>query len=958
MVDISITGAAPGDALLGHPGDEMLAGAGCGNLPTPLSSFVGRHQDTERALEALRGSRLVTLVGLGGVGKTRLAVRVATCSKATVDGTWFVDLAPVSDPELVVHAVASALSLREEPPQDLVHTVIGHLRLRHALIVLDNCEHLLPACARLADAIVRSCPDVAILATSRGPLGLTGEAVLKVCPLPVPDAGTSDPSAIARSEAVQLFLERTASLRPEFRFDDVGAPAVAEICRRLEGIPLAVELAAARMQALSPVEILANLEDRLGFLRNGDPAAPTRHHTLDAALGWSHELLSPEERALFGRLSVFSGTFSAEVVEHLGRAFLPGQDVVRLLESLVSKSLLVAEITSVGARFRLLETVRDFARRRLDEDERVAVREVHAGAYTDLAARAERGLLGGEQYAWLERLEIEYDNLRAALDWAVSGGHRVALRLAGSLIMFWRLRGRWNEGAQWLRRSLEKEQDRDRDLSLQARALWGLSVLTGLLGDTEGASSAGEASLALYGDLGDEEGSARAHNALALLWAVEHSPKSLVLAEQAVGEARRAEDAFSLAEALALAGQAQLLMGHADAARSLYEESLEVARSAGDLRAEAAALIGCAATSFDQAAESGLEEGLSIARRLGGHYEVAEALMYLGNRAVIAQRLDRAQELLEECLTLAQEIGSPFFTARALGGLGRLHLARRQAGTAAFFFDEAISIAKQGDFNFVLARALFGRAQAAALQGDEEGAIQLWNEVVRVAEANSDNEGQGTARLFLAVAALQRADDALAGRHAHRALVVAHESANVRLIGSALVVLAGVNVAQGRLETAARLFGAVRSLDEPVDTAPPFGTLYKRDIAALRDRLGRQDFAEALRQGEDMSLDDIVAYASRGRGTRAERAATGWASLTKAERHVVDLVAEGLTSREIAERLFISPRTVGTHLTHIFAKMGVSSRNELARRASARNGADEEVNDDRVVAAQARNTYY
>lgn len=940
MVDISIAGAAPGDAVLGDTGDEMLAGAGCGNLPTPLSSFVGRHHDTERALETLRGSRLVTLVGLGGVGKTRLAVRVATCSKTAVDGTWFVDLAPVSDPNLVVHAVASVLSLREEPPQDLVQTVIGHLRLRHALIVLDNCEHLLAACARLADAIVRSCPEVVILATSRGPLGLTGEAVLKVGPLPVPDAGTGDPSAMARSEAVQLFLERTASIRPEFRFDDVGAPAVAEICRRLEGIPLAVELAAARMQALSPVEILANLEDRLGFLRNADPTAPTRHHTLDAALSWSHDLLSPEERALFGRLSVFSGTFSSEVVEHLGRAFLPGQDVVRLLESLVSKSLLVAEITSVGARFRLLETVRDFARRTLDENEWVAVLDVHAGAYTDLAARAERGLLAGEQYAWLERLEIEYDNVRAALDWAVSGGHRqVALRLAGSMIMFWRLRGRWNEGAQWLRRSLEGEQDLDR--SLQARALWGMSVLTGLLGDTEAASSAGEASLALYGELGDDEGCARAHNALALLWAVQHSPKSLVLAEQAVGEARRAEDACSLAEALALAGQAELLMGHADAARSLYEESLKVARSAGDLRAEAAALIGCAATSWDQAAESGLEEGLRIARRLGGHYEVAEALMYLGNRAVFVQRLDRAQGLLEECLTLAQEIGSPLFTARALGGLGRLHLARRQAGTAAFFFDEAISMAKQGDFNFILARALFGRAQAAALQGDEEGAIQLWNEVVRVAEANSDNEGQGAARLFLAVAARQRDDDALAGRHAHRALVVAHESANVRLVGSALVVLAGVNVAQGRLETAARLFGAVRSLDEAVYTAPPFGTLYTRDVAALRGKLGRHNFAEALRQGEDMSLDDIVAYASRGRGARAERATTGWASLTKAERRVVDLVAEGLTSREIAERLFISARTVGTHLTHIFAKLGVSSRNELARRVAARNGADE-----------------
>jgi predicted ATPase len=432
------------------------------NLPAPRSSFVGREQQIEEVKRQLAQTRLLTLTGVGGSGKTRLALEVARdLIEAYPDGVWLVQLAPLSEEVLVPKAVAEALGVIERPGESLTDTLAEVLGSRQLLLVVDNCEHLIEAIARLVDALLDSCPRLRILATSREALGLEGEARWLVPPLSVPEVGrTMSSEELGAYESVRLFVERARRHDPSFSSSPKNAPTVAKICRMLEGIPLAIELAAARVGTLSLEQISERLEGTLDLLTRGGRTAAPRHRTLRGALDWSYELLSEPEIVLFRRLSVFAGGWTLAASEAVGMGgSVEEEDVLDLLSGLVDKSLVVpGGGDQGGVRYRMLEPVRQYAREKLEEgDEAEQVRRRHADFFRTLAEEAEPELWGPEDARWLNRLELEHDNMRGALSWSLEWGEpELALRLAGALGWFWRGRGFYGEGRRWVEEVLEK----------------------------------------------------------------------------------------------------------------------------------------------------------------------------------------------------------------------------------------------------------------------------------------------------------------------------------------------------------------------------------------------------------------------------------------------------------------------------------------------------------------------
>ncbi len=431
-------------------------------LPSVLTSFVGRQRELEAIGQLLISSRLLTLIGAGGIGKTRLALRAAAdAAQLFSDGTHAVELAPLSDPDLLVHAVASALRIPEQRARPLSVTLIDRLRLKRLLLVLDNCEHLVESIARLADHLLRACSDVHILATSRESLGVAGEVVWRVPPLAMPDpARDVTLQDLVQTDAVRLFIERAQAVLPGFAetLNDRGIREVAKVCQQLDGIPLAIELAAARARVLAPEEIAERLQDRFSLLVGGSRTVPARHQTLRATVDWSYGLLSEAHRRLFDRLSVFAGSWTLRAAEAVcSGSGTEIRQVLDLITQLVDKSLVLTEPgTSGEMRYRMLETLREYAMEKLRErGETPEWRARHAAWFLALAEQAAPELRGPHQLRWLERLQLEYDNLRAALHWCLDGDGTIetGVKLAGALAGFWRIRGHVSEGQAWLERA-------------------------------------------------------------------------------------------------------------------------------------------------------------------------------------------------------------------------------------------------------------------------------------------------------------------------------------------------------------------------------------------------------------------------------------------------------------------------------------------------------------------------
>jgi predicted ATPase len=514
-----------------------------GGLRGELSGFVGRRSELAAIRVALAGARLVTLCGPGGIGKTRLAVRAAwEARRAFRDGIWLVELAGLRDPALLAPQVARGVGLLDQSAGWAVATLSEHLAGRRALLVLDNCEHLLDACAVLAGAILRACPGVRILATSRQVLGVTGEVTFAVPPLSVPDrADRRPPQKLLQFEAVRLFAERGAAVLPGFVVDAANGQVVADLCIRLEGIPLAIELAAVRLRALSPEQILARLADRFGLLSAGDPADP-RHRALQATLAWSYDLLPAPERAMWQRASVFAGSFDLDAAEAVcaGDGVAAGA-IVDLVDQLVAKSVLRRSPGGDPARYRMLDTVREYGRQRLRETGGAhALGRRHRDFYARLAARQDA--LGPRQLAWIDARDADHDNLRAAVEYGVgrAAPAEAGLALACGLWLYWETRGHLTEGRRHMDALLAQV---GRPGALRTRGLWAAGYLALVQADAAAAGRLLEAALLAAGRQGDPEAIACACQFLGrAVWFPGEPGRGLALTEDALARHRAAGD--------------------------------------------------------------------------------------------------------------------------------------------------------------------------------------------------------------------------------------------------------------------------------------------------------------------------------------------------------------------------------------------------------------------------------
>jgi predicted ATPase/class 3 adenylate cyclase len=668
------------------------------NLPQQTTSFIGREREQAEVKNLLQSARLLTLLGMGGLGKTRLSLQVASEVMTDFpDGIWFIDLAPIRDEALVVSEVAQVLGVREEPDRSLLHSVSAHLKPRRSLLIFDNCEHLIQSAADLANALLRAAPQVRVLASSREALRIPGEQAYPVHPLPVPGRDDSL-ETLAQSTAVRLFVERAQQHKPSFALNAREAPAIAELVARLEGIPLALELAAARVRSLTVAEINTRLTDRYKLLTGGGRVLQERQQTLRALVDWSYELLTPNEQTVLMRLSVFAGGFDLTAAEHVcGDDPLSPDDVLDLLTSLIEKSIVMLEEREDATRYRMLETIRDYAL----EKARVAGGMVstaarHCEHYAALAADANRGLKGPDQATWLWRLEVELDNIRAAMAVTFTGSVDafIAVKMSLRMLSFWMLRGYVKEGRRFVKAALEMPAIQASDLA-QGHALYVSACLATSQSDHTEARATLEICLGLRRRLGNAVDIAATLSTLSLARLQAGDADGAAAAEQeALKLFRDVRDRLGEAIGLLHLGEIALVQGDDVQARTHLAACLTIAREIKNQEIEGACQLvqGEVAFASGQAAEARLwcTRSLTVCREAGDKRGEANAVWWLGKTDFQTGDTASAQHRLGEALTAFRAFGMREEVlgcledhAALIGSRGNIEAAVRLAAAAA-----------------------------------------------------------------------------------------------------------------------------------------------------------------------------------------------------------------------------------------------------------------------------------
>jgi predicted ATPase/class 3 adenylate cyclase/DNA-binding CsgD family transcriptional regulator len=898
-------------------------------LPVQLTSFVGRQQQLTQLGELLRENRLVTLTGAGGAGKTRLAIQLAASLTGEFGGfpggVWYVDLAPLTDPDLVPIAVARALELPDQPGRSTMDTLIRFVADRQMLMVLDNCEHLLDVSAELVVALLGAAPGLTLLATSREAIGVAGEVGWRVPSLSLPD------------EAIELFADRARRARSDFAVSDDNAAVVGEICARLDGLPLAIELAAARVRALSLAEIVESLHDRFRLLTGGARTAVRRQQTLRASVDWSHALLTEPERVLFRRLAAFLGGFDLDAAQAVaGGGDVQRYQVLDQLTLLVDKSLVVADDSLGRTRYRLLETVRQYALEKLGESgEADSVRSRHRDHYTAMAALLDTPARTDYERL-LEQAETEIDNLRAAFSWSrESSDVELALALASSLHPLWQARARLREGLTWFDTALADDNVHRAGVAaaVRARALADSAILSLWVG-VDAADSPGQAqqALAVAREVEDPALLARTLTACGIITSFFDAQAARAYLAEGIGLARSVGDPWRLSQILGWQVIAALAAGDPLAVRAAAEEGRDLADAIGDRFHSRLCRVGLGVAQLlngDLAGAVAQFAAVAVEAE-AAHDEIwrtdslaygGVALAYQGDIAAARAAADAAVEAGAELGGIEAGLG---YWALAVAALAADDVAMAQYATEAAWQHVSVRPAMAG-----AVRTL--KAEAALAGGDLAAARRWAGDAVSTTTGTFLSDAL-TARARVAIA---QGDPDQAERDAHDALAVAAETEAYRYIPDIFECLADLAGAAGSRREAARLFGAAEAMRERIDAVrfKIHEARYQASVAALRDAMNDNDFDAAWAEGAALSTDEAIAYARRGRGER-KRASSGWGSLTPTELDVVRLVSEGLGNKDIATRLFVSPRTVQTHLTHVYTKLGLSSRVQLVQEAA------------------------
>lgn len=849
------------------------------NLPLQLTSFIGRKKEIAEIKRLLSEVRLVTLTGSGGTGKTRLSLQVAAeLLESFSGGVWLVELAPLSDPSLVPQTVATALGVREEAGRTLLATLTDYLRAKDLLIVLDNCEHLIDACAQLVNALLQACSRVRILTSSREALDIGNEKTFQVPSLSLPDSHhLPSLEALAECEAVRLFVDRAMTALSSFSLTPQNALAVAQICRQLDGVPLAIELAAARVKILTVEQIATRLDDRFRLLTGGSRTAPRRQQTLQATMDWSYDLLSEPERMLLGRLAVFAGGWTLEAAEavcisepllELGHPFEgetnwgDASDVLNLLAQLVNKSLVVVEYTqSTEARYHLLETIRRYAWKKLSETEEAdgveKIRNRHLDYFLRLAERAEPELRGAGQIEWLNRLEVEHDNIRVALEGSLHDQKiEQGLALAGTLWWFWHIRNYRHEGADWLERMLSIEAiewskaARPRSTTRVAARAKALCAGGWLMYITQKASPAQARVLLMESLTLSRESNLESSIAVSLLYLSVFARygydynRAVAWGEEALQLFRELGDTFGVAQVLSdVLGPIALTQGNYEQAWALQEKGLALRRELKDKDGIAWALLQLGDVSLYKSdflqAQKLYEEALLFSQEVGNKQSAQLSLYCLGIAALCQMDYERARVLFKENLVLWQDMGNVLGMGWALARLGDVDFHEGNYDRAMEFYQECLKVAREKQEKTLLPYALGRCGSVLFRQGKQVQAVGLFRESLINFQEGGDRYDEDDRRNGVVECLGWLAE-----------LILAQESESP----------------ERRNIKAVKLLGAAEVLYEtgskPVlFSLPTFRSKHDLLLATLRTQVEEAAFAAAWVEGRAMTLEQSVAYA-------------------------------------------------------------------------------------------------
>ena len=851
------------------------APSGKTNIATASTPLVGRERELAEARAILDRDdvRLLTLTGPGGTGKTRLAVALAAAAiEDFPDGAYMVSLEPIEDPDLVLQAIAATLPLGERPVEPLAEWLSARLQERRMLIVLDNFEQVVGAAGAVAE-LLASAPGPKLIVTSRESLRVSAEHEYPVPPLDLPGAVPSDPAALDECASVTLLLARAQAARPDFRLTPDNAGAVADICARLDGLPLAIELAAPWLRILEPAALLDKLGERLDLLAVGVRDLPERQRTLRGAIDWSYRLLAETERALFDWLGIFAGGWTLEAAEAVCAPVAGGTDLLVALGSLIDKNLVRRQADGAAeARFTMLESIRSFALERLDvSGDRAEVSERHAEVYLILAERAERELVGPGQSVWMDRLAADLDNLRAAMSWAVAtpGDIEIGLRLAGALSLFWFFLGQYREGLDRSERLLDVGSGASP--AARAKALLAAGLLGMLIGDEVGAKLRLEEGLGLSRELGDTSAVARCLDWLGLLaFFRDEIDEPRRLLEESAENARAADDLWCLADALGTLSSILPLRGALAASDAASGEALEIARRAGDQQGVRMALFGRTLSAVragePRKALAVGDEGLAISRAIGDAWFVSYFQWLRAVAAVETGDLDTARRAADESVSVARLVEGPLLIVCALDASAAVARAQGDAAAATASLEEARQVAAGGGVpTSYTSSVVKGLGALAAARGETDVATRLLETSEEMARDVRDP--WATAGALLARAeTLSAAEPTIANDLSAEALRL-YADMGARLgVAETLDVCASAAADRREFHRAAKMLGAADALLDAAGAARP---LWRRrwnatTMRAAREALGDEGYAAAAAEGNAERWEQSVRDALEG----------------------------------------------------------------------------------------------
>ena len=809
------------------------------NLPFQLSSFVGRSKELLDIAGLIASNRLTTLVGPGGMGKTRLSLNIGEqVLRDYAHGVWFVELAPIADALLLPRTVAIALGLSDEPQRPVIDMLSDYLHRKNMLLILDNCEHLVDACAQIADILLKKCPHLKILATSREALNIVGEAVYQVPSLQVPNMQQLVED-FRNYESVRLFEERARLAKTDFSLTAENTIPIAQICTRLDGIPLAIELAAARVNLFSIEQIATQLQESLALLTGGSRTALPRHQTLQAAIDWSYDLLLPREQIFFQRLSVFVNGWTLEAAQAVASdEKIKSEAIVDLLAQLIKKSLVHTKEQQGTTRYQMLETIRQYACEKLRASgDSEATQDRHLAYFVRLAERAEPYLRGFEMVMWLDQFESELDNLRAALRWAQETEVEAQLRLASALLWFWHIRGHRYEGIDWLEQGLSIEVMERGDGSITSSRAMIRGKALNASGELMGESSIGKAaerfeeSLELFKQLGTpgKHGMAFALNGLAR-WTDTKTRKAMQ--EQSLILFRDVGDKFGAAECLMPLAAYARLEGDFARARALGKEQLALYNEIGD------------------------RDGVAIA-----HAE-------LGNTSLVEGDYQQAMKLYERSLAGFREVGNKWGIVLVLSCLSIAEKGLGNHEQATRTLEEALAMAQALGDKSLIADRLDDLGKVAWVQGDYELAANRYKEELGMSREAENKDATASALLGLGRVAQSQENLAAAHSFYSEAIMVARETGKAWIVAKHLAALANLILAQKQPEKAARVFGAIENLVPYIglEMSIEERAEYERARIATYGALGEETLAVALAKGQALTMEQAIAYAFEDSG--------------------------------------------------------------------------------------------